>query len=1459
MNTYFPTMKNILRTLTFAFLLAAANNIMAATWIDVTEQYLQNPNYDNNSRAGWTLETDAYNIDCNYGCQEIWNGTFNISQQIHLPKGQYRLSVNAYYRPGDHDQNLAQGYNENNVTAVMFAGDNEQKIASVYREYLTTSYNGAVGRWGSFYPNSMECASYCFEQGMYLNEMTFTLDEDATIAIGLKNETYTDHCWAIMDNWKLECYTEAQKVEEIILSLSNTTLTRGEQATILATVLPENAFQKNLGWSSSKPGVAGVDKNGVVQAISAGVATITATARDGSNVSGSIQVTVRSNTTGIDQLIITEIQSANIDQHIDPSWNFGSWIELYNPTDKAITLTGCYLSDDATKLKKAKINHAVAVPAKGYQILWFEHYSQYAPSQIDLELDMDGGTLYFSRSNGRKLFEINYPPAIARCSYARKTVDSDEWGWSCTPTPADGNDGMTFHAARLSAPVVDQPTQIFSNQLTVSVNIPQGTTLRYTTDGSTPSATHGEESFDGLFYPDETTTYRFILLSDNYLPSPVVTRTYIYQDKEFALPTFSVVTDERNLYNEDYGLMVRGNGNGRPGNGQSSPCNWNMDWERPVNFEYLNQEGEMVVNQETAMERCGGWSRAWTPYSFKIKAQKQYELKNYLPYNFFETKPYLRHKTLQIRNGGNDTQCRIKDPAIGEIVRSSGLDVDLQGYQPAMHYLNGRYAGVINVREPNNKHYVLANYGLDDDEIDQFEMSPDSGYVQKCGTYASMQQWIQLAEQCGTSNAAYESIKQMVDINEYCNYMALMLYLNCADWPQNNIKGFRPIQQGGKFRFVVFDMDSALDSGDSPFNRFQNKQTYTFDLLYGTGISGQHITKEIEMVTIFLNMLQNDDFRKQFIDTYCLISGSIFQPQRCKEIITELANRVGNSQEIYSEVYGWGSSPWSTANTLISQFSTGRQNTMMNFLRNYSGMQLSGHTPMNVQLSTNIAEGRLTVNEIPVPTNQFNGQLYAPITLKASAPAGYRFAGWESQGAAGTATNTLFQKGSTWNFYDQGSLDGKNWTAAGYIATDWASGTAPIGYGKTQAATQTTASLPTYYFRKKFTLNEAPQSDATLSLQYVADDGFVIYINGTEAGRYNMPSGNVSYSTYATTYANGNPDEGTLTLPAELLRQGNNTIAVEVHNNNATSSDILWDAGLTLEMPYGEREVLGYEPTFVLNDEGSKLNLQAVFVPLSDEEKQELGINTAPILINELSAGNSINANEYYKKDDWVELYNTTDQDIDLEGMYLTDHCSQPQRYRITAQGTKANTIIPAHGYKIIWCSGRQTNTELHAPFKLNNDGINEIMLTAGDGTWADTLYYQSHAGEQSVGRYPDGGTDIYVMQHTTIARSNRLSTYAQLQTYDPTTSINTLQARQNGMSILLVSGQLLVKCEDSDRAELTLYTPAGVRIERATLTMEAGSARYSIAHLRPGTYIARATDNNGNAVGVKFQIINNN
>ena len=1464
-----------IRTFLLSLAAIATLHISAADWIDVTSKYIKNPSFDGNDiSTGW--QGTAFGAASPMENAEHYNKYYDTWQRIDNPmKGRYRLSLNAFYRMGtsSNDWNLYQSGEyadyQHAKLYVQQSGVNigETPIAPASSGALEESLGGETSTVGSWYPgggryyipNNMYAAYLWFQAGYYHNELEFTIEDSSLpLFIGIYKNTTIKDDWTCLDNWKLEWWGDMVYVTSVKLDKTTANMVVGERLQLTATVLPANAINGNLQWTSNNESVASVTADGMVIANGSGKVTITATSVDGSNKSASCTITVTNNDATTGSLVINEIQPANIDQIVDPSWNYGGWVELYNPGSTGVSLKGCWLSDDAGNLKKAHITQPMAVPAKGYLNLWFDHHDKYCETQVNMKLDAEGGTIFLSDKNGKLIAKQAYPAAFSRCSYARKALSGDEWGWSSTPTPEYANDGMKYATKQMGAPVVDQPTQVFNASLQVCVNIPQGATLRFTTDGRTPTE-YSDASATGLFTVTETTRYRFRLFADGMLPSPVTTRTYILNDKDFSLPVISVVGSSYDLYSDDMGIFVRGNGNGRPGNGQSSPCNWNMDWERAVNFEYIDN-GQMAVNQEVFIERCGGWSRAWTPYSFKLKANKQLEGQKTLPYQFFSDKPYLKHKTLQIRNGGNDNTCRIKDPALQQIIARSGLNVDYQAYQPVMHYLNGLYAGVINMREPNNKHYVYANYGLDDDEIDQFEMSPDSGYVQKCGTYESMQRWKDLAAACGENDEAYEEIRKMVDIDEYCNYMAVEFYLGSDDWPQNNVKGWKPIMEGGKFRFVLFDLDHSFNTSAS-FATFAGKQTYTFDKLYGEPV--QNITKEIEFVTIFLDMLENDNFRKQFIDTYCLVTGSVFEPTRCNEIISELANRVATPQDIYTEFYGKGSSPWGTANSLIGSLSSDRQTTMMNVLKNYGPMQLSEATPQRVSLSTNLPEARLTVNGLPVPTNKFSGQLYAPVTFNTEAPAGYKFMGWKMLEGSNLERKTILTEESQWKYYDQGSLDGTNWQSADYNDSNWSEGKAPLGYfvgGDRYTNTyieyggDNSNKYPTYYFRKTINLDGEPSQDDIINLNYTIDDGLIIYVNGTEAGRYNMPSGDVSFNTMATSYAHGNPDQGSLTLPTSLFHSGSNTIAVEVHNNAANSTDAYWESNITLSTPKGD-----YASTEQAMEmpEGD-MTLVAVYEEMSAEERAEAGLSSAPVVINEVSAGNSIYVNEYGKKDDWIELYNTTDKDIDLEGMFLTDRSNKPEKDTISAIGTKASTIIPAHGYKVIWCSKRNTDNQLHVNFKLDNKDSIVVRIMAKDKSWADSLVYCAHNGDQTFGRYPDGGTQTYLMHLPTIEKSNTIDTYASVWEYvpegNPGTSIRSLASRSAGMSIAYASDQLLIKSEDSQDVAVSVYTPSGALVMRQSIELiETTHGRVSVASLPAGIYVARATDADDNECAVKF------
>ena len=146
-----------------------------------------------------------------------------------------------------------------------------------------------------------------------------------------------------------------------------------------------------------------------------------------------------------------------------------------------------------------------------------------------------------------------------------------------------------------------------------------------------------------------------------------------------------------------------------------------------------------------------------------------------------------------------------------------------------------------------------------------------------------------------------------------------------------------------------------------------------------------------------------------------------------------------------------------------------------------------------------------------------------------------------------------------------------------------------------------------------------------------------------------------------------------------------------------------------------------------------------------------------PVRINEVSASNSIYVNELFKRNDWMELYNTTDYPIDVAGMYLSDNLQKPKKFQISKDNVL--TIIPAHGYIVIWCDKLDAVSQLHASFKLDANG-GDLVLTAADETWKDFFTYTYHEGDQSVGRYPDGTDDVFLMNIPTIEKPNIKTSY---------------------------------------------------------------------------------------------------
>jgi hypothetical protein len=163
---------------------------------------------------------------------------------------------------------------------------------------------------------------------------------------------------------------------------------------------------------------------------------------------------------------------------------------------------------------------------------------------------------------------------------------------------------------------------------------------------------------------------------------------------------------------------------------------------------------------------------------------------------------------------------------------------------------------------------------------------------------------------------------------------------------------------------------------------------------------------------------------------------------------------------------------------------------------------------------------------------------------------------------------TLIATGATWRYRDNGSNQGTAWRATMFDDSSWATGPAELGYGEGDEATvvsfgpNPSNKYITTYFRHSFTLDSTVGiSDLDISL--VRDDGAVVYLNGVEVARTNMPGGTISSSTLASSTIGDASVPVLFDIDQTLLQPGTNTIAVEIHQVSATSSDISFSLELS--------------------------------------------------------------------------------------------------------------------------------------------------------------------------------------------------------------------------------------------------------------------------------------------------------
>ncbi|HEY2952322.1 MAG TPA: hypothetical protein VGK40_07060, partial [Verrucomicrobiae bacterium] len=181
-----------------------------------------------------------------------------------------------------------------------------------------------------------------------------------------------------------------------------------------------------------------------------------------------------------------------------------------------------------------------------------------------------------------------------------------------------------------------------------------------------------------------------------------------------------------------------------------------------------------------------------------------------------------------------------------------------------------------------------------------------------------------------------------------------------------------------------------------------------------------------------------------------------------------------------------------------------------------------------------------------------------------------------------TATNpadvtVIVPNGATWKYFDKGTDQGTGgvpWAELLFDDTGWSNGVAELGYGDNTNNNRPETTLIGYgpngntkyittYFRKTFTVAD-PASFTHLTVRLLRDDGGIVYLNGSEVFRSYMTDGPITYTNFAGPAAAGPaaPDDGTFYVVTNIINTllvGTNVLAVEIHQDAITSTDISFD------------------------------------------------------------------------------------------------------------------------------------------------------------------------------------------------------------------------------------------------------------------------------------------------------------
>ncbi len=696
---------------------------------------------------------------------------------------------------------------------------------------------------------------------------------------------------------------------------------------------------------------------------------------------------------------INEVMSLNVSTIQDSDGDTPDWIEIFNSSEKTIQMRNYFLSDDSKEPQKWKFPN-LELPAKEYLVIFasgkYDLNTTKYSTHTNFKINSNGEKIYFNHLTG-PIDSINTGILRADISTGRTQENGEVWKLFNEPTPGSTNSSKSFngYASAVSANI--KAGFYSSSQHIVLTTNSAESIIRYSLNGATPS--ERSAIYSGALSINSTKVLKCRAFEKDMLPGPELVQSYFINLSK-SLPVVSLSTDPDNLFDDDIGIYVEGNGTaygGYPSNPVGPPANYWEDWERPVHIELFSPEGENQFSLAAGIKMFGKASRNLPQKSFALHTRSRYG-SSQLDYGLFSGLNITSYKSFLLRNAGSDNMTgegavHFRDGFTATV--ASKLDIEKQAYQPAVVYINGEYWGIYGIREKNNEDFLAAHHGIDPDKVDILDDYHTLYPLVVEGSANHYNALLDYLEKNGTrDNEDAKYVSTQMNVGNFLDYMALQIYSVNHDGPGHNSKFWRPQSPEGKYRWILYDTDFSFSGRIFvPEVRFDPYAYEDNTIAYYRETDGPSWPNPPESTYMFRKIIENEGFRNSFINRSADLLNTIFKEGIVLHKLDSIYNIL--EPEIRSHTIRWGGSKsdWIDNVDVIRDFAKRRPD----YLRDHiiHEFDLAGSAEISLHISP-AGSGIVKLNTLILAEEHWNGVYFSdvPIELKALPKPGYKFTGW---------------------------------------------------------------------------------------------------------------------------------------------------------------------------------------------------------------------------------------------------------------------------------------------------------------------------------------------------------------------------------------------------------------------------------------------------------------------------------